>query len=262
MPLFIGTSGWQYRDWRGRFYPDGLPVRAWLEHYSGRFATVEVNNAFYRLPEAATFAAWAATTPADFVVAVKASRYLTHVRRLREPEEPVARLLERAAALGAKQGPVLLQLPPTLRADIVALERTLRAFPPEVRVAVEPRHDSWWTDDTRACLERCGAALCLTDTGGRLSPLWTTAGWGYVRFHRGRAHPSPCYGRTAMRTWVERLGDLWDDQADVYAYFNNDTNGCAPRDARQLALAARRAGRTATRVPAAKETPVARSPGR
>ncbi|MCU4183548.1 DUF72 domain-containing protein [Acidiferrimicrobium sp. IK] len=256
MPLLIGTSGWQYKDWRGRFYPGGVPVRSWLEHYSQRFATVEVNNAFYRLPEAATFEKWATATPDDFVVAVKASRYLTHVRRLQNPEEPVGRLLERTGALGAKLGPILLQLPPTLRADVTALDRTLRAFPRAVRVAVEPRHDSWWTPDTRACLEHHHAALCLADPGGP-APHWVTAEWGYVRFHRGRAHPSPCYGRQAISTWAQRLADMWDDDADVYAYFNNDTNGCAPRDARQLALAARRAGRRATRVPAAGETPVA-----
>ena len=257
MPLLIGTSGWQYRDWRGRFYPEGVPVRGWLGHYAARFATVEVNNAFYRLPARETFKGWASATPDDFVVAVKASRYLTHVRRLRDPEDPVALLMERAAGLGGALGPILLQLPPTLRADVAALERTLRAFPAGVRVAVEPRHESWWTPELRGCLERHGAALCLSDTGGRLSPLWATTDWGYVRFHRGRAQPFPCYGRTAIRTWAERLRDLWPADADVYAYFNNDTNGCAPRDARQLALAARRLGRLTTRVPAARETPVA-----
>ena len=257
MPLLIGTSGWQYRDWRGRLYPEGVPLRSWLGHYSARFATVEVNNAFYRLPEARTFAGWAAATPDDFVVAVKASRYLTHVRRLRDPEEPVARLLARTEALGSKLGPVLLQLPPTLRADVAALERTLAAFPRGVRVAVEPRHDSWWADATRACLERHGAALCLADSAGASTPLWRTTDWGYVRFHRGRGAPSPCYGRQAIDTWAQRLAGLWDDRSDVFAYFNNDTNGCAPRDARVLALAAGRGGRTVTRVPAAGETPVA-----
>ncbi|MGH2816205.1 MAG: DUF72 domain-containing protein, partial [Actinomycetota bacterium] len=161
MPVLVGTSGWQYRDWRGRLYPDGLAQARWLEHYAERFATVESNNAFYRLPEPGTFAAWAERTPPGFVMAVKASRFLTHTRRLRDPEEPVGRLMDHARHLGPKLGPVLLQLPPTLKADPPALERTLRAFPADVRVAVEPRHDSWWTDEIRDLLSAHGAALCL-----------------------------------------------------------------------------------------------------
>jgi uncharacterized protein YecE (DUF72 family) len=255
MAFLIGTSGWHYRDWKGRLYPAGLPASRWLEHYAARFVTVESNSAFYRLPEVSTFAGWAAATPGDFVMAVKASRYLTHVRRLRQPEEPVARLLERTAGLGPKLGPVLLQLPPSLAIDLPALAATLAAFPAGVRVAVEPRHPSWFVPATRELLEGRGAALCLSDTGGRPSPLWATTGWGYLRMHHGRAQPRPCYGRTALRTWVERLAGLWPESADVYVYFNNDPNGCAPRDAHRFAVAAARAGRPATRVPAAGEVP-------
>src|SRR5262245_53054353 len=127
MPLLVGTSGWQYRDWRGGLYPEGLPQRSWLARYAGTFATVEVNNAFYRLPERSVFERWRAETPEGFVVAVKASRYLTHVRRLRDPAEPVARLADRAAGLGDRLGPYLLQLPPTLRADAHRLDACLRA---------------------------------------------------------------------------------------------------------------------------------------
>ena len=156
--IYVGTSGWQYKDWgtpkrgtsvdsdwRDRFYPAGVPQRRWLEHYAEQFDTVEVNNAFYRLPERDTFAQWRDRTPDGFVVAVKMSRYLTHIKRLREPAEPVARFLERATALGDKLGPVLVQLPPTLKADPAALQATLAQFPRQVRVAVEPRHPSWWT---------------------------------------------------------------------------------------------------------------------
>ncbi len=170
MPVLVGTSGWQYRDWRGRLYPEGLAQARWLEHYADRFATVESNNAFYRLPEPGTFAAWAERTPPGFVMAVKASRFLTHIKRLRDPEEPVGRLMDRARHLGAKLGPVLLQLPPTLKADPAALDRTLRAFPAGTRVAVEPRHDSWWTDEVRDLLGEHGAALCLADSPHRSHP--------------------------------------------------------------------------------------------
>jgi uncharacterized protein YecE (DUF72 family) len=253
VPVLVGTSGWQYRDWRGRFYPERLAQARWLEHYAGRFATVESNNAFYRLPERATFAAWAARTPDDFVMAVKASRYLTHVRRLRDPEGPVGRLLDRAARLGGKLGPVLLQLPPNLQADPAALDRTLRAFPAGVRVAVEPRHDSWFNDEVRRLLGEHGAALCLADSPRRRTPLWRTAGWTYLRLHQGVASPRPCYGRRALATWAGRLADLVGPDADAYVYFNNDPGGCAVRDARVFALAAARAGLHPTRVPAAAE---------
>ncbi|MBY8877551.1 DUF72 domain-containing protein [Actinacidiphila acidipaludis] len=246
MPLLIGTSGWQYRDWRGVLYPEKLPQRLWLEEYAGRFATVENNNAFYRLPTADIFADWRRRTPDGFVMAVKASRYLTHIKRLREPEEPVHRLMERAAALGDRLGPVLLQLPPTLRADPDALDACLRCFPRTVRVAVEPRHPSWWEAEraVRRVLERRGGTLCWADRDSRpVTPLWRTASWGYARFHGGRARPAPRYGRTALRSWAERLRAAWPGDADdVYCYFNNDTGGAAVADAAAFARAAVRAG--------------------
>ncbi|MEV4201547.1 DUF72 domain-containing protein [Micromonospora globbae] len=248
--ILVGTSGWQYRDWRDRFYPPGLPQRLWLEHYAERFATVEVNNAFYRLPERDTFAAWRARTPDDFCVAVKMSRYLTHIRRLAEPAEPVARFLGRATALGDRLGPVLLQLPPTLGADTAALDGTLRLFPPDVRVAVEPRHPSWWTAATRAVLERHRAALVWADRRGRpVTPLWRTTDFGYLRLHEGRAHPHPRYGRAALASWVRRLAEAFGD-APAYVYFNNDPGGAAIVDAVAFARLARRAGLPVSRVPA------------
>ncbi len=164
--MLIGTSGWQYADWRGVLYPPGVPQRRWLYRYSEVFATVENNNAFYRLPGRETFELWRGNTPPGFVMAVKASRYLTHMKRLNDPAEPVARLMT-AAASGPKLGPVLLQLPPTLRAEPGRLDACLRQFPQGVRVAVEPRHPTWWTDETRRVLEERGAALCWTDRLGR-----------------------------------------------------------------------------------------------
>ncbi|MCA6094504.1 DUF72 domain-containing protein [Streptomyces sp. SCA3-4] len=250
MPLLVGTSGWQYKDWRGDLYPADLPQRLWLEEYAAAFATVENNNAFYRLPKPETFAAWHDRTPAGFVMAVKASRYLTHIKRLRDPEEPVERLLRHAAGLGDRLGPVLLQLPPTLHADAALLDAALRCFPRRVRVAVEPRHGSWWTDEVRAVLERHGAALCWADHDSRpVTPLWRTADWGYVRFHSGRAQPWPRYGRQALTTWAGRLADTWPERADVYAYFNNDPGGAAVHDAVVFARAAARRGRTVSRTP-------------
>jgi uncharacterized protein YecE (DUF72 family) len=245
MPLFVGTSGWQYRHWRDVFYPPGLPQRSWLEYYATRYVTVESNAAFYRLPSYDTFRGWRDRMPPGFLMAVKASRYLTHVRRLRDPEEPVRRMLTNASGLGDRLGPILLQLPPTFRADADLLDACLGCFPAAVRVAVEPRHDSWWTAEIRGVLERRGAALCWADRGSRpITPLWRTAGWGYVRFHEGRARPRPRYGRTALATWATRIAQTWPDiaaDADVFAYFNNDPGGAAIHDADAFIRLAERA---------------------
>ncbi|MBZ9639165.1 DUF72 domain-containing protein [Streptomyces sp. PSKA30] len=250
MTLFVGTSGWQYKDWRGLLYPDGCPTRLWLEEYAERFATVEINNAFYRLPTRENFEAWRDRVPGDFVVAVKASRYLTHIKRLRDPEEPVNRLMSHAEGLGDRLGPVLLQLPPTLRADADLLDACLACFPAGPRIAVEPRHDSWWTPEVEAVLRSRGAALCWADVQARpVTPLWRTTDWGYVRFHQGRAQPWPRYGRQSLRTWVQRIADTWSDGHDVYAYFNNDPGGAAVEDAVLFGELAAREGRTVTRTP-------------
>ena len=222
-----GTSGWQYRDWRGAFYPADVPQRRWLEHYATQFATVENNGIFYRLPPRETFASWQARVTGDFVMTVKASRYLTHVRRLRDPAEPVRRLLEAAAGLGGRLGPVLLQLPPDLRAAPQALHEALRQFPAAVRVAVEPRHESWWTDDVRDLLAARDAALCWADRkGSAITPLWRTAGWGYLRLHEGDGAPWPSYSDAALNAWADRITAGWPAGRDVYVYFNNDQH-CA-----------------------------------
>ncbi|MEV6328040.1 DUF72 domain-containing protein [Streptomyces sp. NPDC051909] len=236
MTVFVGTSGWQYRDWRGVLYPEGVPQRLWLEEYARNFAAVENNNAFYRLPERSVFADWRERTPEGFVMAVKASRYLTHIKRLKAPAEPVARLMDRAAGLGDRLGPVLLQLPPNLRADPGLLDAALARFPAGTRVAVEPRHPAWWTDEVAGILAGHGAALCWADRGSRpVAPLWRTADWGYLRLHEGRARPFPSYGGKALLSWAERIAEGWpDDRADVFVFFNNDTGGAAVRNARSF----------------------------
>jgi uncharacterized protein YecE (DUF72 family) len=261
MPVRVGTSGWQYQDWRGVLYPPGVAQRRWLEYYAGHYGTVENNASFYRLPGRDTFAGWRARTPDGFVMAVKASRYLTHIRRLRDPAEPVERLLRAATGLGDKLGPVLLQLPPTMPADAGALEECLREFArfpatPDpvpgpaghgIRVAVEFRHQSWWTGEIRQLLERHGAALCWADRLGRpVTPLWRTADWGYLRFHEGAAQPWPRYGPQDLRAWAQRAAQAWPDGAEVFAYFNNDQGGAAVHDAATLASVLRRAGRQVT----------------
>jgi uncharacterized protein YecE (DUF72 family) len=244
-----GTSGWQYRDWRDAFYPAGVPQRRWLEYYATQFATVENNGTFYRLPPRETFASWRDRVTGDFVMTVKASRYLTHVRRLRDPAGPVRRLLDAAAGLGDRLGPVLLQLPPDLRAAPEALRECLRQFPAAVRVAVEPRHESWWTDEVRGVLATANAALCWADrNAAAVTPLWRTADWGYLRLHEGDGAPWPGYSEATLSAWAERIMATWD--GDVYVYLNNDQNAAAPRDAARLAAAvARRDGHPARAWP-------------
>ena len=256
MSVHVGTCGWQYRDWRGRFYPEKLPQREWLEHYSARFQTVEVDNTFYRLPAAEVFAAWRERTPADFRMALKTSRYLTHVKRLLDPRAAVDLFMERAGRLGDKLGPLLLQLPPTFRADPPRLADALDCFPRGVRLAFEPRHASWFGDPTQQVLADRDVALCLADWRGEpAGPLWRTAGWTYLRFHEGTGSPHPCYQPHTLHEWAERLAQAWGAGADAYAYFNNARGGCAVRDARRFADAARAAGLHPSRVPEDAETP-------
>ena len=197
-------------------------------------------------------------------MAVKASRYLSHVRRLRDPAEPVARLLGAAAELGPKLGPVLLQLPPTLRAAPALLDACLTEFRrarlpglQRVRVVVEPRHDSWWTEEVRRVLAAHDAALCWADRLGRpVTPLWGTAGWGYLRFHEGTADPWPSYGKRDLRSWAERVYQAWPASADVYVYFNNDPGGAAVVDSVTFAALAGEVGLTVTRTPPAGSVPL------
>jgi uncharacterized protein YecE (DUF72 family) len=248
--LWVGTSGWQYRHWIGVLYPAGTPSRQWLALYSANFQTVEVNSTFYRLPSGAAFAGWAASTPDDFRLSCKLSRYLTHVLRLRRPGPALERFLGRASALGPKMGPLLLQLPPDLEVAEGRLEETLAALPEGIRVAVEPRHPSWFRADVRACLERHRAALCLSDReGSPVCPLWRTATFGYLRLHWG-GRPGPGYDRGQLVAWLERLGDLHGREDDVFVYFNNDPQGAAVEDARQFSLLASSRGWRVSRTAA------------
>lgn len=229
--VYIGTSGWQYRHWRSTVYPEDVPQKEWLEWYCRHFRTVELNNSFYNLPAASVFAGWRERTPPDFVMAVKMSRFLTHVKKLNEPAEPVHRFMERASELGRKLGPVLIQLPPRFLAVPERLERTLGLFPAKTRLAVEFRDESWFTDEVRGILERHQAALVMADSPRRKLPHWRTADWGFLRLHEGVASPRPCYSESALKAWAKRLAQMYSVDEDVFVYFNNDPRACAVRDA-------------------------------
>jgi uncharacterized protein YecE (DUF72 family) len=230
MSLLVGTSGFDYRDWRGPFYPRFLKSGDRLAYYAEHFQTVELNVTFYRMPAADAFKGWRDAVPDDFRFAVKASRYLSHIRRLEEPEGPVDYLMERASILGNRLGPILLQLPPSLEIDLDRLERTIHAFNGRARLAVEPRHKSWFTPQLCELLRQHGVALTLADRRGPITPLWATTDWTYVRLHQGSATPRPCYGDRALQSWVDRLADLPGGDAG-YVYFNNDHRACAVANA-------------------------------
>jgi uncharacterized protein YecE (DUF72 family) len=212
-----------------------------LRWYAERFSSVEVNNTFYRLPGRSTFERWRDETPDGFVMAVKASRYLTHLRRLREPEEPLRRLLDAAAGLGPRLGPILFQLPPRFPASPDRLADVLRRIPPGVRAAFEFRDPSWDTDVVHAMLRDAGAALVVADRPGWRMPERIVGEWAYVRFHQGR-RLTPGYRRDKLRRWADRLAEL--GVTDGYVYFNNDGGGAAIRDA------ARFRGQLRQRLPA------------
>ena len=248
MAIRIGTSGFIYEHWRRRFYPPSARGSE-LELYARTFDTVELNVTFYRMPSSSTFRSWAARVPDGFLFAVKASRYLTHVRRLKEPRSSVELLVERASELGPHLGPILIQLPPDLELDLAGLVATLDAFPAGIRLAVEPRHSSWFVEDVRRVLADRNVALCAADRRGPITPLWRTADWAYLRFHAGRATPRSCYGTGALETWAERVEATWGRDSTGFVYFNNDGNGCALRDASVFAHTLDRRGVRVERLP-------------
>jgi uncharacterized protein YecE (DUF72 family) len=226
--IHVGTSGWQYKDWRGVLYEAGLPQDRWLERYAQVFSVVEVNNSFYRLPERATFERWRRRTPAGFTFVVKASRYLTHIKRLRDAEDGVKLFWERATGLGDKLGPVLFQLPPRFPADVPRLREFLSWLPAEMEAAFEFRDPSWTGDEVFALLDRAGCAFVLADRPGFRGPLVVTGGWSYIRLHQG-SRIGPGYRRDKLRRWAERIASL--PAREVWAFFNNDHGGAAVRDA-------------------------------
>lgn len=231
MAVLVGTSGWQYDDWRGRFYPKDLPKTKWLEYFSRAFPTVEVNNTFYQLPKEETFVAWRDASADGFVVAIKASRYITHIRRLRECRDPVRLLWSRCRRLGKKLGPVLFQLPPNFKVDVDLLRGFLRLLPKTMRAAFEFRHPSWESDETRRALDEAGCALVLADRPGARVPDVVTGGWSYIRFHQG-TRLSPGYRRSKLRRWADRIAEM--PASETFVYFNNDTAAAAVQDALTL----------------------------
>ena len=234
-PVWIGCSGWNYKHWRERVYPAGLPARLWLEHYAGLFDTVEVNNTFYRLPSQAAVANWVEQSPPGFVFAVKASRYLTHVKRLRDLGPGVEAFYERIEPLvrSPKMGPVLWQLPPRFPRDEERLSDALTRLPPG-RHCFEFRDPTWFAPDVYALLRAHDAALVIGDNPSRpYQTFEVTADWTYVRFHYGRRGRNGNYSERELEEWAERI-DGWRRTLEVFAYFNNDWEGYAVKNGLSL----------------------------
>lgn len=234
-PVRIGCSGWNYDDWRERVYPRGCPQRRWLEHYATLFDTVEVNSTFYRLASTAAVRNWLSQTPADFVFAVKASRYLTHMKRLTDMGRGVERFYASIAPLAEspKLGPVLWQLPESFRRDDDRLAAALDRLPPG-RHCFEFRDESWFCDDVCSLLRAYGVALAIGDHPDRpFQPLELTADWTFIRFHRGRRGRRGNYSERELDEWADRIRGL-RRRAEVFAYFNNDWEAFAVRNATSL----------------------------
>ena len=228
---FIGTSGWHYDDWRGRFYPRKLPKAKWLGFYARHFPTVELNNSFYRLPSENAFTNWYDSSPADFAFAVKVSRFITHIKRLKNSEEAVDNFVKRAIILDEKLGPLLYQLPPSLHRNDETLESFLSSLPRGMRHVIEFRHQSWLAERVFEIMHQHNAGLCVFDMPSLDCPLVATADFAYIRFHGSGALYSSCYSDEELADWAKKLADLGKNLKTVYVYFNNDVEGFAVNNA-------------------------------
>lgn len=232
--LRVGTCGYVYDHWRGRLYPERLPKSKWFDRYAEFFDTVELNNTFYRLPEAATFERWGAAAPPGFLFAVKFSRFGTHLKRLKDPDEPIRRFLDRAEHLGPKLGPILVQLPPSFALYADRLDAFLAQAGTSHRWAVEVRDERWLVPEVYEILRSHGAALCIHDMIPN-HPRELTADFVYLRYHGYSGRYTGRYPRRALAAEAARIDVLLEEGRDLYAYFNNDQMGYAVENASQLA---------------------------
>jgi len=230
----IGCSGWNYRHWRGDFYPEGVPVKRWFAHYAQAFDTVEINASFYRRPTAETFAKWRDQAPEGFCYAVKAPRFITHMRKLKECEESVAEFLARARHLRPALGPILYQLPPNWRFDRERLESFLALLPRDLTHVFEFREPSWLADEVLAILDAAGVGFCAHDFPGLATQRAATGTTAYVRFHGTSGKYWGRYSEEALRDWADWMRGQEAEGRAVWAYFNNDVHAHAIADATAL----------------------------
>ncbi|HEX5482273.1 MAG TPA: DUF72 domain-containing protein [Terriglobia bacterium] len=240
--IWIGTSGWHYKHWRGPFYPESMPDRELLDFYAERLRTVEINNSFYHLPSRKSVNNWRESTPKGFLFAVKSSRYITHLKRLKDPKQGIQKFFSRALTLDSKLGPVLFQLPPNWKSDVPRLRNFLEALPKGQRYAFEFRDPSWFNAETYKVLERYGGALCVSDLAGEESPKVLTGKFAYLRLHGpAKQKYSGRYTRAQLRRWLDYCRRwLKKGAKEVFIYFDNDQAGFAALNALELQTMVRR----------------------
>lgn len=221
--LHVGTSGYNFPEWKGSFYPPKLPSSKWLEYYAQQLATVEINYTFYRVPSAKTIAGWDAATPAGFSFVVKAPQRITHIARLKNIDDSLRFFLETVRKLNAKLGPILFQLPPNFKKDLARLSDLLTQFPADVRAACEFRHASWWSDDVYGLLRSTNTALCVADTEEGTTPFEATADFGYVRLR------DEGYTEESLREWVKKVQALGSAWSDAFVFFKHEEKGMGPK---------------------------------
>jgi uncharacterized protein YecE (DUF72 family) len=229
MRLHVGTSGYNFDEWKGTFYPEKLPTDQWLRYYAERLPAVEINYTFYRMPNAKTIAQWVEATPDGFTFVLKVSQRITHMARLREIEQPLKYFTDTAAKLGSKLGPLLFQLPPNFKKDVDRLGETLRLLPDAVRSAWEFRHASWFADDVYHVLKARNAALCVADDGDATTPLEATADFGYLRLR------DEGYSAADLAAWAEKVKALGAPWREAFVFFKHEEAGQGPALAQEFA---------------------------
>lgn len=232
--IHIGTSGWHYKHWMGAFYPPGMKQQDFMDYYLRFFRTVEINNSFYMLPKAETFAAWREAVPDDFLYAVKANRYITHMKKLKDPQESVARFFQNVEHLREKLGPILFQLPPRWGVNEERFAAFLAALPKYHRYTVEFRDPSWYHPRVYELLRQHHVAFCIYELDRHLSPLEVTADFAYVRLHGPEGKYNGSYSEKALQWWAGWCREQQREGREVFVYFDNDMNAYAPYNAKRL----------------------------
>ena len=232
--LQIGCSGWNYDHWKGLFYPKESSSSSWFKEYASIFSTVEINNTFYQLPEPSTFRRWHDQAGRGFIYAVKANRFITHMKKLKDPRKPVKRFLGRARLLKEHLGPILFQLPPHWTVNIERLDKFTDILPEGLKYVFEFREKTWYCEDVYKLLSSKGMSLCLHDMKGSKSPILSVGPLCYIRFHGTTSKYGGKYSLGSIRKWAKYIKSMLSEKKEVYAYFNNDAEASAPKNALQL----------------------------
>lgn len=232
--LYIGTSGWHYKHWIGTFYPGDIKESRQFSYYLKDFSSVELNNPFYRLPSKETFTNWRLSVPEGFLFSVKASRYITHMKKLKDPKESVKQFFDHVKMLREKLGPILFQLPPRWKINKERLEEFLKVLPKKYRYVFEFRNTTWYEDEIFELLKKYNCAFCIYELNGHTTPLAVTADFVYIRLHGPGAKYKGSYSKTILKKWKQKCSEWLKQNKDVFIYFDNDQEGYAAFNAKEL----------------------------